>query len=146
MSAADERSEVDHRFPSGEWTGFFLQPDSRRRYGMELFLKFRDSSISGGGSDAIANFSMTGDYDVDAGRCLIVKQYLGAHRVLYTGCAACGGIVGRWQIPGNPPSWTGPFFLWPKAAGNLSERFEEAYLDFELPAQRSRPVEELVEV
>ena len=102
--------------------------------------------MTGNGKDLIANFTMIGDYDVDTARCTIIKQYVGAHRVLYTGCAACGGIVGHWQVPGNPPSWTGPFFLWPRAAGDLSARFEEAYLECELPAHKSTPVEEVVEV
>jgi hypothetical protein len=131
MSDESELPELDDRFPTGEWVGFFIQPDSRRRYAMELFLEFAGGTIDGGGKDLIAEFEISGDYETDSGSCTWKKQYLGMHRVIYTGQAGSGGIIGSWQIPGNPPWWTGPYFVWPRAAGDLSERFEQALLDVE---------------
>lgn len=131
MSDDGQLHELDDRFPTGEWVGFFIQPGSPRRYGMELFLEFADGNVAGGGKDLIAEFAITGDYEIDTGSCSWKKQYLGMHRVIYTGQASSGGIIGSWVIPDNPPSWTGPYFVWPRAMGDLSARFEQALLDVE---------------
>ena len=42
------------------------------------------------------------------------------------------GIIGQWQIPGQPVSWSGPFFVWPRALGDLQSEFESAFLEYEL--------------
>lgn len=132
MSTGPETTEFDLRFPTGEWTGFFIQPDSRRRHAMELFLRFAVDKISGAGRDRIAEFSISGDYNTSTGGCCWRKQYVQMHRVIYSGQATSGGIIGQCQIPGNPEFWTGPFFIWPRSAGDLTAEFERAFLEQEM--------------
>jgi hypothetical protein len=52
--------------------------------------------------------------------------------VEYAGQARQGGIIGQWRIPGLPAFWSGPFFIWPRASGDLGSAFEKAYLEYEL--------------
>ena len=65
--------EQDARFPSGPWSGFFLQPslyDGRVK--MALNLTFRDGKVTGCGDDRVGNFSLKGSYDLDSGEVVIV--------------------------------------------------------------------------
>ena len=48
--------ETDPRFPSGPWTGFFLQPLLPGRHLMELRLTFRHGAMSGDGRDWVGPF------------------------------------------------------------------------------------------
>jgi hypothetical protein len=132
MSTADETHEMDDRFPTGEWKGFFIQPDSSRRYRMDLVLQFAQDRISGRGGDFVGEFTINGAYDTATGKCSWTKQYIGQHRVEYTGQARQDGIVGQWQVPGMHASWSGPFFIWPWAAGDMESAFEKAFLENEL--------------
>jgi len=129
----DEQHETDDRFPTGEWMGFYMQPDGRRRYRMDLFLEFVPNAITGRGTDAIGEFAIRGAYDAATARCEWTKQYVGGHGVEYTGVAGRRGIVGRWSIPGQPASWSGPFFVWPRALGDRESEFEKAFLEYDLP-------------
>ena len=146
MSASDERREMDDRFPSGEWTGFYVQPDSRQQHRMDLALEFAAGTISGIGDDPVGQFTIRGDYDTENGRCSWTKQYLGQHGVDYAGQARWGGIVGHWTIPGMPAFWSGPFFIWPRAAGDLSAAFAKAFLEYELESSLTASPSECVEV
>lgn len=132
MPPADEMHELDDRFPTGEWTGFFLQPDSHQRYVMNCHLEFARDSISGGGDDLVGEFSIRGAYSTENAECSWTKQYIGQHAVEYTGQARARGIIGQWRIRGTPTSWTGPFFVWPRACGDLSAAFERAFLEYDL--------------
>ena len=92
---ASEQNEIDDRFPSGEWTGFYLQPDSNERNGMNCHLQFVADAISGGGDDPVGQYTIRGAYNTRTAECSWLKQYLGQHAVTYVGEARAGGIVGR---------------------------------------------------
>lgn len=120
MNNPDERQtdlEADPRFPSGEWTGFFLQP---RFYSgkmkMSLSLKFRNSKITGNGTDIVGDFFMRGKYDVSSGEVRIHKRYLSVIDVYCKGYAEAQhkGIWGVWEIAQFD---TGGFHIWPLADG-----------------------------
>jgi hypothetical protein len=132
MTTAEEQREFDDRFPTGEWTGFYLQPDSRQRHMMDLVLQFAQDRISGVGDDSIGKFAISGRYDTTTAECSWTKQYLGQHSVQYAGLARHGGIIGEWRISGLPAFWTGPFVIWPRASGDLRAEFEKAFLECEL--------------
>jgi hypothetical protein len=146
MLPTDDQPEFDDRFPTGEWKGFFIQPDSRQRYYMDLTLEFAAGTLSGVGNDFIGEFAIHGAYDTDTARCSWTKQYLGQHRVAYTGQARERGIIGQWSVPGEPASWTGPFFIWPRAYGDLESEFERAFVEYELAVPAGVSAPELVEV
>ena len=111
MSSADDL-ETDPRFPSGRWTGFFLQPDSPgRRYMMEIHLTFRNGALNGEGRDVVGKFVMRGRYDTSNGKCHWTKRYLGQHDVFYQGYNEGKGIWGTWDIP---YVWSGGFHIWPE--------------------------------
>src|SRR5262245_33233040 len=110
--------EPDSRFPSGPWTGFFLQP--RRppgKHWMALQLTFSECSMRGEGRDLIGRFIITGRYSVEDGKCRWTKKYLGQHDVHYEGYNEGRGIWGFWFIP---PSFRGGFHIWPEAMGDPS--------------------------
>lgn len=102
--------ELDGRFPSGEWTGFFLQPPSTSRHWMQLHLTFRAGILKGQGSDWVGPFTMDGGYKLEDGRCWWTKRYTGQHDVSYSGYNEGKGIWGVWHIP---PAAKGGFHIWP---------------------------------
>jgi hypothetical protein len=102
--------EQDSRFPSGPWTGFFLQRPSTARHWMELRLTFRQGTLHGDGSDIVGAFTMDGHYEPKDGRCSWTKRYVGKHDVSYTGYNEGKGIWGLWEIP---PWGRGGFHIWP---------------------------------
>ncbi len=132
MGKTEKKLESDSRFPSGEWNGFFIQPGSRQRFVMEMFLEFCDARMSGGGDDIVGKFTISGRYDLETGRCSWAKQYVGQHCVDYGGVSREQGIVGGWTIQGAAPGWQGPFFIWPRALGDLESVFERVFVEFEL--------------
>lgn len=142
MPISDEQHETDDRFPTGEWTGFYVQPDGRRRYRMDFVLEFVESKISGKGDDPVGEFTISGAYDATTGECSWTKQYVGQHGVEYAGAALHRGIVGQWRVPGMPEVWTGPFFVWPRALGDLESAFEKAFLEYELSGPAFAPLSE----
>lgn len=130
---------MDDRFPNGEWIGFYIQPDGRQRHVMDLLLQFAGDRISGNGKDPIGEFTITGTFDTTTGKCSWVKQYVGQHSVEYTGEARERGIIGQWRISGMPKFWSGPFFIWPRAFGNLESAFEKAFVEYELASSLDDP-------
>jgi hypothetical protein len=121
--------ETDPRFPSGPWTGFFLQPALPGRHRMELHLTFRHGALTGEGRDWVGPFILRGRYDLADGKCYWTKRYLGQHDIHYQGFNEGKGIWGRWEFPGVP-SHHGGFHIWPEgmadAAGNsLHEQADE---------------------
>ncbi|HXE53271.1 MAG TPA: hypothetical protein VN541_09665, partial [Tepidisphaeraceae bacterium] len=54
-------TEVDPRFPSGEWKGFWLQRGLAGRQWMSLVLQFVEGHVSGEGRDAVGEFLIRGD-------------------------------------------------------------------------------------
>jgi hypothetical protein len=107
--------ETDPRFPSGPWTGFFLQRALPGHHRMELRLTFHGGVMEGEGRDRVGAFLIRGRYDVEDGRCHWTKRYLGKHDVFYKGFNEGKGIWGVWEIPqGAAPAFSGGFHIWPE--------------------------------
>ena len=105
-------TETDERFPSGPWTGFFLQPALPGRHWMELHLTFHEGRIRGEGRDWVGSFLVTGRYETDTGKCWWSKKYVGKHDVAYMGYNEGRGIWGTWEM--TNPAWKGGFHIWPE--------------------------------
>jgi len=109
--------ETDPRFPSGPWTGFFLQPQLPGRHFMELRLTFRQGELAGEGRDRVGLFGIRGRYSVADGKCHWTKRYQGKHDVFYQGFNEAKGIWGTWEIPAAQNAglhWHGGFHIWPE--------------------------------
>jgi hypothetical protein len=137
--------ETDPRFPSGAWTGFYLQKERPGRQWMELDLNFVNGQIRGEGRDPIGNFIVRGLYTLEDGKCHWSKRYVGRHDVAYQGFNEGKGIWGTWEIP---PYWKGGFHIWPEKYGQsglpaISEAIEEP---IEEPIAEEIEAGELVEV
>jgi hypothetical protein len=117
-SGAPADLEADSRFPSGPWTGYFLQPPDSRRHWMDLGLTFRQGTVRGSGRDWVGEFVVMGRYDLEGGKCFWTKRYLGQHEVAYQGYAEEKGIWGTWEIP---PFSRGGFHIWPKGMGGAPD-------------------------
>jgi hypothetical protein len=111
----DSQLERDGRFPSGAWTGFFLQGPSTARHRMELRLTFRSGTLRGDGHDWVGAFTMDGHYDLGDGRCWWTKRYVGKHVVTYAGHNEGRGIWGVWEIQSAD---RGGFHIWPAGMGD----------------------------
>ena len=125
-------SETDERFPSGRWTGFFLQEHFPGRNMMSLRLDFRGGFMRGEGRDRVGEFEISGTYQVADGKCRWTKGYLDKHDVSYDGFNEGKGIWGMWSIA---PDWRGGFHIWPVPPGEgegdpdrLSAKIEEPVL------------------
>src|SRR5437867_3811958 len=108
--------EHDPRFPSGPWTGFFLQSCLPGRQTTTLHLVCRDGELAGTGQDWVGSYTIDGRYELDTGRCEWTKQYLGKHAVAYRGVNDGRGIWGVWEIRqlGGLYVDRGGFHLWPQ--------------------------------
>lgn len=109
--------ETDPRFPSGPWTGFFLQPALPGRHLMELHLTFRHGQITGQGRDWVGKFLIRGRYELTDGKCHWSKRYLGKHDVFYKGFNEGKGIWGVWEIAAEQNlgvTLHGGFHIWPE--------------------------------
>jgi hypothetical protein len=111
--------ESDPRFPSGPWTGFFLQAHHPRpgRHMMELRLKFQGGTLTGEGRDLVGRFVIRGSYETADGKCRFSKRYLGKHDVFYQGYNEGKGIWGTWEIPPEQNYGfllRGGFHIWPE--------------------------------
>lgn len=124
--------EMDPRFPSGPWMGYFLQRALPGRQRMEMQLTFRNGALSGEGRDWVGAFVMRGRYAVEDGTCHWTKRYLGKHDVFYKGYNEGKGIWGVWEISESYCQDRGGFHIWPKGmAGAETEQIEE---EADLPA------------
>src|SRR5690349_19925315 len=96
--------ETDERFPSGPWTGFYIQLGGRRA--MELNLIFQGGTIRGEGRDIVGEFVIKGRYNLSDARVTIHKYYVRRHHVFYDGAADQGkGIWGIWELGGQKGGW-----------------------------------------
>lgn len=111
--------ESDNRLPTGQWDGFYLENHQPRRGWMHLYMSFADGKISGEGTDYVGPWIAHGDYDLKSGLCSWVKQYIGKHRVSYSGKIGENGILGHWEIS----FIAGDFHIWPKGMNNLNELY-----------------------
>lgn len=132
-------TEADPRFPSGAWTGFFLQKEVPGRHWMELHLDFRDGVMTGEGRDRVGHFLVRGRYELEDGTCYWVKRYVGRHDVSYSGFNEGRGIWGTWEIP---PYYKGGFHIWPEAMGDPTQRRLSAEADTPAPSPAEVPEEE----
>ncbi len=134
-------TETDPRFPSGAWTGFFLQKAIPGRHLMDLILTFRQGEITGEGRDWVGQFILRGRYFLENGKCHWTKRYLQMHDVFYEGFNEGKGIWGTWEIPGNGlvSHQRGGFHIWPEGMPDPSQSHltEEA----ELPAPVTKVAE-----
>ena len=104
--------ETDPRFPSGKWTGFWLQRFFTGRQYMSLDLAFAGGVVRGEGVDRIGEFSIAGTYDLRTGSVRLTKAYAGAHSLAYEGRNENDGkwIWGLWRLRAAD---RGGFHLWP---------------------------------
>lgn len=119
---------MDPRFPSGPWTGFFLQrPLYAGRNRMSLALWFRDGRLDGEGRDRVGRFVLRGHYDTESGEVVMRKRYLGRHEIFYRGYNDAGmGIWGTWAIEGY---MTDGFHIWPEGMADPTQRRRAAEAD-----------------
>ncbi len=124
--------ETDSRFPSGAWTGFWLQCWMPGRNMMTLDLDFINGQMQAKGSDIVGPFTFRGTYDVADRKCQWIKQYVGQHQVSYTGVNEGQGIWGVWEIRllGGLYKDQGVFHIWPEGMtpSEEAEQTVEAYL------------------
>ncbi len=114
-NAPTSELETDPRFPSGPWTGFFLQPLVPGRHLMEMGLKFHQGTITGEGRDLVGRFVIRGRYSTADGRCHWHKRYFGKHDVFYQGFNEGKGIWGVWEIDLPDHVYQrGGFHIWPE--------------------------------
>jgi hypothetical protein len=146
MSRVDEATlESDPRYPSGPWTGFFTQPVLPGRHQMELHLTFRNGVMTGEGRDWVGDFTLTGRYSVDDGRCHWSKRYVGKHDVFYKGFNEGKGIWGTWEIPqGMAERWTGGFYIWPEGMADPTQQHLTEEADPPFLVEQESPLEEAV--
>ncbi len=114
--------ESDPNWPSGPWTGFFLQshaPAGKHR--MDLQLTFQQGVMTGEGRDLVGLFTIRGRYEVVTGQCHWTKRYVGKHDVFYKGFNEGKGIWGVWEIPAERNlgiQLRGGFHIWPEGMPN----------------------------
>jgi hypothetical protein len=124
--------EQDSRFPSGPWTGFFLQYWLPGRQPTNLDLVCECGELSGTGRDRVGRYTVDGTYDLATGRCEWTKQYIGKHSVEYRGMSDGRGIWGVWEIRQLAGLFVdrGGFHIWPEGAdaSEESEQTEQAVL------------------
>ncbi len=141
MDDRQEHIEPDPRFPSGPWTGFFLQPSLPGRHRMELRLTFQGGRLTGEGRDWVGDFTLRGQYSVSDGKCYWAKRYRGKHDVHYQGYNEGKGIWGVWEIPPEQNHGflsRGGFHIWPEGMPDPTgqEMVEEADLPIHVDATR----------
>jgi hypothetical protein len=141
QSTPPEGLETDDRFPSGPWTGFFLQRPIPGRSWMELDLTFQKGMIRGEGRDKVGEFVIRGRYDVETGKCSWSKRYVGKHDIAYLGFNEGKGIWGTWEWP-PMPSHRGGFHIWPVAMGDPTQNrlAAEADVPESVEAETAAPV------
>lgn len=118
--------EQDPRFPSGAWTGFFLQYWLPGRHNTDLRMTCRDGELTGIGRDWVGAYTINGTYDLATGQCEWIKKYKGKHSVSYRGVNDGRGIWGVWEIRQFAGLYVdrGGFHIWPEGT-NVSEASEQ---------------------
>jgi hypothetical protein len=102
-------------YPSGSWAGFWEQAGWGRQRMTAFELHFADGRVTGRGTDVVGPFTIRGEYETASGKVAWVKQYVGKHRVLYSGTPdGEGSILGTWSLEVAGIKNTGPFLLKPE--------------------------------
>ena len=140
--------ELDGRFPSGPWTGYFLQPAIPGKHWMDLSLSFCDGVVTGEGRDWVGEFRIKGRYQLEDGKCWWTKAYVKKHSIPYQGYNEGKGIWGTWEYQA---AWKGGFYIWPVAMGDptqirLAEAIEEPISEPPLELPSVEPVDAPAEV
>lgn len=133
MQPHEEILESDPRFPSGKWTGYFIQNIPRLgKQWMELECVFQSGLIQATGRDKVGKFIFKGTYHLNTGKCFWAKEYIGGHPVSYSGFNEGQGIWGTWRIESSVFGVTllGGFHIWPKGQGMNPEDSLFEDLDF----------------
>jgi hypothetical protein len=112
--ASDAHLESDPRFPSGPWTGFFLDQRVPGKHRMELRLTFENGAMTGEGRDLVGTFVIKGRYDLTSGKCHWKKRYHAKHEVSYQGYNEGKGIWGVWELTDAGITAKGGFHIWPE--------------------------------
>jgi len=111
------------------WKGHFEQGGEQTK--MQLKMHVAPEGVFGLGTDDIGAFIMRGDWNQDTNLIQFVKQYIGAHQVLYQGYLTKHKrwlIEGLWAIPGN---CDGNFKLKrSKVKDSVSEADEDSGVEF----------------
>lgn len=124
MNSHDAHGDDDPRFPSGPWTGFYLDPRHPGRHKMDLDLAFTRGKIGGAGADRVGVFTIFGRYS-DDGECRWTKEY-SHHDVTYRGFREGKGIWGTWILNELGRTIRGGFQIWPKGHGDgIGQTIEE---------------------
>ncbi len=116
---------MSRQFPSGEWSGFYIEKHRNERGWMHLYLTFADGQIRGEGTDYVGPWVANGTYQESTGNCRWTKQYVGRHQVWYEGQYSENGIQGSWQIINTD----GPFHIWPKTHAHFNELYLRDEID-----------------
>jgi hypothetical protein len=99
----DEPSESSD--PLLRCEGWWEQRGFGRQPMLELRIRFQDGTIRGSGVDIIGPFKFTGRISTN-GRVIMVKRYIGQHRVDYVGSYDGEGTMwGRWRIGPSRGRW-----------------------------------------
>jgi hypothetical protein len=141
--------ETDPRFPSGPWTGFFLQRILlvQLKGWMELHLTFSKGGLTGEGRDRVGEFILHGFYSAADGKCRWTKRYVGKHDVFYQGFNEGKGIWGTWEIPENATAAVrlhGGFHIWPEGMADPTEQHLKAEAEPPLVVTEEIPAGEQV--
>lgn len=102
---------TDPLFPSGSWTGFYIDGGCRFRQDVEL--EFGQDTLRGDGIDSIGQFDICGTVCRDSLEVVWRKLYPDGRTVLYRGFRERHGIWGTWEVDGR----RGGFHIWPRARG-----------------------------
>ncbi|MEZ4981008.1 MAG: hypothetical protein R2769_05365 [Saprospiraceae bacterium] len=148
--------ELHPLVPSGEWEGFYCYHYTPEQHKMDIELNFKESIVSGSGSDDVAPFTWKGNYDLEKFKLEMIKYYP-THQVFYKGDIDENGIWGVWQIVMNFPNISkrhldmflqvmgddlkGGFHIWPKKKAEDSNSEE---IEFESKKLKEIFYEELV--
>lgn len=109
-------------YPSGRWEGFWVQEQYGRQPMREFELHFSGGNITGSGKDVVGRFTFSGAFDVQTGRVMMVKQYVGKHAVRYSGEPDGEGCIqGKWEISHLGLRHSGTFLLRPVLKKVLGE-------------------------
>lgn len=124
-------SNVD--FPSGNWTGFYLESHRREPGWMHLHLVCDpQGAIQGEGVDYVGPWTLLGNFLLPNKQCVWTKRYVGRHKVTYDGQLSSDGIRGEWHIE---PFLEGRFHIWPESMAH----WHEQYLREGLPRRADDP-------
>ncbi len=136
--------EQDFRFPSGKWTGFFIQknPPLGKQW-MDLLCTFNGGILSATGNDVVGSFVFNGAYDLITGVCKWNKIYVGNKLpVYYEGYNEGKGIWGTWllEMKENQTTLKGGFHIWPEGMAVTDDDRLSAELEVPIKKEKLKPM------